>query len=358
MPLTFAVSTTRFRRASNKSYAVIPGLVPGIQLSAGCGACGLMDPGDKHRSPFAFLPWVGASKAGLSAAWVRPVPHWHSMANAKIAVQERSQSAYVNCLRRPRRLCSACKPSLSDPAGRQSTIDARMNPAAAPVVPRRRNLAVLTLSQALFMSVQGMAIATTPLAGYMLLGADEKCSRTVPIFLAHLGIMAPPFLPRCLMGVIGRRAGFTLGALLGVAFGAVGCIAIYQQSFPLLCLAALLQGMQAAFFWYFRLAAADATEPAYRAKAISLVMAGGVAAGFIGPQVAKWAVDWLAARDVRGRLRWHGRFLDRRAGARATPADSRGSPRPSAPRAAGRCRPSCASRPIAWRSHPRCSAMR
>ena len=49
-----------------------------------------------------------------------------------------------------------------------------MSPAAIPAVPRHRNVAVLTLAQALFMSVQGMAIATTPLAGYMLLRADEK----------------------------------------------------------------------------------------------------------------------------------------------------------------------------------------
>ena len=77
-------------------------------------------------------------------------------------------------------------------------------------------------------------------------------------------------------------------------------MAIYRQSFPLLCVAALFQGMQAAFFWYFRLAAADATEPAFRAKAISLVMAGGVLAGFLGPQVAKWSVDWLAPVTFAG----------------------------------------------------------
>ena len=88
----------------------------------------------------------------------------------------------------------------------------------------------------------------------------------------------------------------------------VGCVALYRQSFPLLCVAALFQGMQAAFFWYFRLAAADATEPAFRAKAISLVMAGGVLAGFLGPQTAKWSVDWLAPVTFAGVYRGHGRL--------------------------------------------------
>jgi MFS family permease len=171
---------------------------------------------------------------------------------------------------------------------------------SVPAALQRRNVAVLALAQALFMSVQAMGIAVTPLAAYMLLGADQKWLATVPIFLVHLGIMGTTVPASLLMGVIGRRAGFTLGGLFGVASGIVACVAIYSQSFPLLCVGAVLQGMQAGFFWYFRLAAADATEPNFRAKAISLVMAGGVIAGLLGPQVAKWSVDWLAPATFAG----------------------------------------------------------
>jgi MFS family permease len=166
--------------------------------------------------------------------------------------------------------------------------------------PQRRNVGVLAFAQALFMSVQAMGIAATPLAGHMLLAPDDKWLATAPIFLVHLGIMGTTIPASLLMAVIGRRAGFSIGALIGVASGTVACLAIYRQSFPLLCVAAVFQGMQAAFFWYFRLAAADATEPAFRAKAISLVMAGGVLAGLLGPQVAKWSVDWLAPVTFAG----------------------------------------------------------
>jgi MFS family permease len=169
-----------------------------------------------------------------------------------------------------------------------------VDPPSTIATPRARNVTVLALAQALFMSVQGMGIATTPLAAYMLLDADHKWLATVPIFLVHLGIMGTTIPASLLMAVIGRRAGFSLGALLGVAAGIVGALAMYERSFPLMCLATVLQGMQAAFFWYFRLAAADVSQPAFRAKAISLVMAGGVIAGLLGPQTAKWTVDWLA----------------------------------------------------------------
>lgn len=175
-----------------------------------------------------------------------------------------------------------------------------MNIAATLVDPQRRNVAVLAVAQALFMSVQGMGIAATPLAAHMLLGPDEKWLATTPVFLVHLGIMGTTIPASLLMGVIGRRAGFTVGALVGIGSGIVGCLALYRHSFPLLCLAAVMQGMQAAFFWYFRLAAADATDAAFRAKAISLVMAGGVLAGFLGPQVAKWSVDLFAPVTFAG----------------------------------------------------------
>jgi MFS family permease len=161
-------------------------------------------------------------------------------------------------------------------------------------VPQGRNIAVLALAQALFMSMQSMGIASTPLAAYTLLDAEHKWMATVPIFLMHLTLMATSFPASFLMARIGRRGGFTVGGLLGVIGGGLGCLAIFTRSFPLLCLASCFQGAQGAFFFYFRLAAADVAEPANRARAISLVMAGGVLAGLLGPQTAKWTVDALA----------------------------------------------------------------
>jgi MFS family permease len=166
--------------------------------------------------------------------------------------------------------------------------------------PVRRNVALLAVCQAIFMSVQTMGITTTPIAAYMILDANQKAFATVPIFLVHAGIMATTIPASFLMARIGRRGGFTIGAHTGILSGIVSAAAIYWQSFGLLCIGAFFQGMAAAFAWYFRFAAADMAEPAFKAKAISLVMAGGVAAGVLGPQTAKWAVDWLAPITFAG----------------------------------------------------------
>ena len=169
----------------------------------------------------------------------------------------------------------------------------------APTRHYRRNVALLAAGQALFMSTQAMGIATTPLAGHALLGADKSLS-TLPIFLNHAGIMLTTIPASLLMGRIGRRAGFSIGAILAVLFGLVATYAIYVRSFELLCVAALLQGSAAAFAWYYRFAAADASPPEFKAKAISYVMAGGIVAGLVGPQLAKWTVDWFAPVTFMG----------------------------------------------------------
>ena len=160
--------------------------------------------------------------------------------------------------------------------------------------PYRQNVALLSVAQALFMITQSMGITTTPLAGYALLGPDDKWMATVPIFLTHAGIMVTTIPASLLMGRIGRRDGFSLGAALTILFGLLALYAVWVQSFPLLCLAAFLQGSGAAFAWYYRFAAADYSPTAFKPKAISYVMAGGVAAGLIGPQLAKYTVDWFA----------------------------------------------------------------
>ena len=156
--------------------------------------------------------------------------------------------------------------------------------------PQRRNVAVLAAAQALFHCTQTMAIATTPIAAHGLLG-DDKSLATVPIFLAHVALMLTTYPAAILMGRVGRRPGFTLGAIIGIFGAAVSFAAIWWQSFPLLCFGGFCQGSAAAFAWHYRFAAADTADAAFKAKAISLVMASGIVAAFVGPQTAKWAVD-------------------------------------------------------------------
>lgn len=153
----------------------------------------------------------------------------------------------------------------------------------------RRNVGILAMAQVLFQCTQIMSIATTPLAGLAMLSPGSPYA-TVPIFLSNLGLMLITLPAALLMGRIGRKGGFSLGAGLGIIGGVTSFAAIWQQHFGLLCAGAFLQGASGAFAWHYRFAAADMATVEFRAKAISLVMAGGVVAAVLGPQAAKWAV--------------------------------------------------------------------
>ncbi len=162
-----------------------------------------------------------------------------------------------------------------------------------------RNVVLLSLAQSFANTLQTMGIATTPLAAYMLLG-DDKSLATLPIVFVHLGLMTATVPASLLMNRFGRRAGFSIGAMIGITSGAVGVWSVFEMSLWGLCLTSFLQGATLAVSWYYRFAAADCAPPGLRARAISLVLLGGILAGIIGPESAKWAKELLAPVTFAG----------------------------------------------------------
>jgi MFS family permease len=93
---------------------------------------------------------------------------------------------------------------------------------------------------------------------------------------------------------IGRRAGFTVGALTGMVGASICSVALYLGNFWLFCFGTMVFGVYNAVAQYYRFAAADAASADFKAKAISLVLAGGLVGGIVGPELSKHTVDLLA----------------------------------------------------------------
>jgi predicted MFS family arabinose efflux permease len=165
----------------------------------------------------------------------------------------------------------------------------------------RFTLAVIVLCQALAMTGVTMVIVVSALAGKML--AAEKALATLPIALMFLGVMVTTFPASMLMKRIGRRAGFSLGALIGIAAPVVCAWGIAEGSYIIFAAGSFLQGCYNAFWQYYRFAAAEAVETDYVSRAISFVILGGVAAAVFGPELAK-----LSAEVIEG-ARFAGSYL-------------------------------------------------
>ena len=154
------------------------------------------------------------------------------------------------------------------------------------------NVTVLVLAQAILGSQMPMIFTIGGLAGQTL--APNPCYATLPISLIVLGSMVAANPLSMIMQRYGRSVGFFIGALGGALGGAVGAVGLYLQSFEVFLIGSFLTGTYMSAQGFYRFAAADTASEAFRPKAISYVMAGGLASALIGPQLVKVTAQSMA----------------------------------------------------------------
>ncbi len=160
-----------------------------------------------------------------------------------------------------------------------------------PTANERRNVAILFGSQAMYISSTIVLFTLAGLAGQML--AEDKALATLPVSAVIVATPMPTIPASLLMKKIGRRAGFMIGSAIGLMGVLIGSYAIWSSSFWMLVLGTSAVGINGGFAQYYRFAAADVASKEFRPRAISYVIAGGIAAAIIGPQLVRWTNDLL-----------------------------------------------------------------
>jgi MFS family permease len=143
---------------------------------------------------------------------------------------------------------------------------------------------LLAAAQALFQTASTVVITIGALAGAQV--ASDPQLATAPIAAMYLGTVVTTVPASQLMARFGRRGGFIAGALLGAAGGVLSAWGLHSRSLPILSSGALFIGAYTAFAQFYRFAATEVADEALRPRAISFVLAGGVAAALIGPALA------------------------------------------------------------------------
>ena len=162
----------------------------------------------------------------------------------------------------------------------------------------KKSVLILSICQMLFGSARSLLIATAPVVAYAM--AEEKGLATLPTSMVVVGTALATIPASMLMSLLGRRMGFVLGALVGAAGGMLCAYGLIEASLWLFSAGAFLFGAFAGFSQLYRFAATDVAAVDYRARAISLVLAGGVLAAFIGPELAKVGKDMIASTEFLG----------------------------------------------------------
>jgi len=156
----------------------------------------------------------------------------------------------------------------------------------------RHQVGLLAACQGLLISNAGVLIAINALAGLSI--ASNPAYATLPVTAYVLGSALSTVPASLAMRHIGRRAGFTVGGVFCVLGSLLCVLAMSLHSLALLCTGSLLIGVYNAFGQYYRFAAAEVTEqndPGFKDKAISLVLAGGILGGVLGPEASKITKD-------------------------------------------------------------------
>jgi MFS family permease len=153
----------------------------------------------------------------------------------------------------------------------------------------RSNVLRLAAAQALTGANSAVIFATGSIVGATL--APDISLATVPLSIYVVGLATGTLPTGAISRAYGRRVAFVIGTGCGVLTGLLAAYAILHASFPLFCCATFLGGLYGAVSQSYRFAAADGASAAFRPKAVSWVMVGGVFAGVVGPQLVQWTMD-------------------------------------------------------------------
>ncbi|HET9763751.1 MAG TPA: MFS transporter [Casimicrobiaceae bacterium] len=154
-----------------------------------------------------------------------------------------------------------------------------------------RDIVLLACCQALLLVNNAALISMNALVGYALAPAKALATAGATTFV--LGSAAAAMPAALWMAKVGRRRGFMTGSLVAVVGSATCALALAMSSFALYCLGTAIIGVYTAFGLQYRFAAAEVAAPEFKAKAISLVLAGGIAGGFLGPEASRWGRELL-----------------------------------------------------------------
>lgn len=156
----------------------------------------------------------------------------------------------------------------------------------------------MSISQALGMSGASIVILLGGMIGADL--APTPALATLPISLMVVGVALFAIPAALLMRKFGRRAGFVGSSILAAGGASLAALAVYQGSYFLFCLSTVIIGANGAFAQQYRFAAIESVEPRRAGRAISFVLVGGMAAGYLGPEIATRTKDLAPFTEYAG----------------------------------------------------------
>ncbi len=153
-----------------------------------------------------------------------------------------------------------------------------------------RNVWLLFACQAMLHAVMAGQTIMASLIGYQLSGSALN---TLPMAIQMVSVMCSSVVASWAFTRLGRKKGFWLACAIMFSGSLTFAAGVYLKFFPLYCVGAIPAGIGFGMSHHLRFAAAEVAAPEAKARAISLVMAGGVLSAIVGPEMVKQTHDLI-----------------------------------------------------------------
>ncbi|MEO9872266.1 MFS transporter [Ekhidna sp.] len=154
-----------------------------------------------------------------------------------------------------------------------------------------KNVWILTLAQAFMMCVNSMNVFVGGLIGNQLAPSAKLATLPVASIVVGTAVFTVPIT--FLMKRIGRKKAFLMIVLYSIAIALLASYAISIKGFYFFSFCTFLLGATSACIMQFRFASMESVSAEKMPKAASYVLVGGIAAAFLGPEVAIFGKDLL-----------------------------------------------------------------
>ena len=155
-----------------------------------------------------------------------------------------------------------------------------------------KSLMLLVLCQGLFLTNNVSFIAINGLVGLSL--SPTPWMATLLVMGYVVGSAMSTALVAQVQSRWGRRRSFQLGLLVGLLACLLCAAAVYAHNFWGLIAGTVVAGFYSANAQLYRFAAAELAPAAFKEKAVSWVLAGGILGAVLGPNIANWTKNILS----------------------------------------------------------------
>jgi len=150
-----------------------------------------------------------------------------------------------------------------------------------------KNIVLLAICQGLYLTNNVTFLAVNGLVGFTL--TPIPWIATLPLMAYVFGAALSTIIVAKVQTKYGRKKSFQFALFVAAVAALICAFAAYSKSFPLLIIGTAVAGYYSANGLLYRFVAPELTHPSLREKAVSIVLAGGLIGGVLGPNLSSWS---------------------------------------------------------------------